>query len=127
MQARKEYFSIEDTGAYKLAHKAGEIVWSEVQKWPWLAKQTLGSQWIDSTDSISANLAEGFGRFHKKDRVKFYYNAKGSTLESLEWARKAVERKLISESKAREIMIILEEIPREISFQIKYSMEKLKK
>lgn len=126
MQTKKGYFSIEDTGAYKLAHKAGEIVWNEVQKWPWLAKQTLGSQWIDSTDSISANLVEGFGRFHKKDRVKFYYNAKGSTLESLEWARKAVERKLISESKAKEIMIILEEIPREINFQIKYSMEKLK-
>ncbi|MBI5356552.1 four helix bundle protein [Candidatus Collierbacteria bacterium] len=126
LEGKKTFFSIEDTGAHKLAHKAGEIVWSEVQKWPWLAKRTLGSQWIDATDSVSANLVEGFGRFHKKDRVKFYYNAKGSALESLEWARKAIERKLIDESKAKEIIAILEQLPREINFQIKYSMEKLK-
>lgn len=124
---KMKFFDIKDTDAYKSAHKAGEIVWKEVQKWPWLAKQTIGCQWIDSTDSISANLVEGFGRFHKRDRVKFYYNAKGSALESIEWAIKAQQRNLIAESKAKEVLAILEQLPKEINFQIKYSMEKLSK
>ncbi len=31
--------------------------------------------------SISANIAEGFGRFHYLDKAKFYLNARGSLLE----------------------------------------------
>lgn len=123
----QDYFSIKDTRAYQLASKAGEIVWNEIQKWQWFEKKTVGTQWTESTDSISANLVEGFGRFHKRDRVKFYYNAKGSTLESIEWTQKAKNRKLIGEEKAQEILGILEQLPREINFQIKYSMEKLEK
>jgi four helix bundle protein len=31
--------------------------------------------------SICANIAEGFARFHPKDKVKFYYTARGSASE----------------------------------------------
>jgi four helix bundle protein len=31
--------------------------------------------------SVSANIAEGFGRYHYKDKVKFYYQARGSATE----------------------------------------------
>lgn len=126
IMAKKNFVRIEDTFAYQFSREAARLVWNEVQNWDWVAKRTLGIQWIDSTDSISANLAEGFGRYHRKDRIKFYYNAKGSTLESIDWAKKALERKLISEEKATIILDLLEKIPREINFQIRYSMEKLK-
>lgn len=122
-----KYLRVEDLVVYKLAAEVAEIVWNKVQAWPWIAKKTVGVQWIESTDSISANIAEGFGRFHKKDKVKFYYNAKGSTLESIEWTRKALKRALISEPEAKEILGILEKLPREIHFQIKYTMENLEK
>lgn len=123
----QNYFTIKNTRAYQLASQAGEIVWNEVRKWQWFERKTIGTQWTESTDSISANLVEGFGRFHKRDRVKFYYNAKGSTLESIEWTQKAKNRKLIEEEKAKEILEILEQLPREINFQIKYSMKNLEK
>ena len=29
-------------------------------------------QYIRAIDSISSNLAEGFGRYHKKDKIHFY-------------------------------------------------------
>ena len=122
-----KYLRVEDLTVYKLASEVAEIVWDKVQAWPWIAKKTVGIQWIESTDSISANIAEGFGRFHKKDKVKFYYNAKGSTLESIEWTKKALKRALISESETNEILEILEKLPREIHFQIKYTMENLEK
>lgn len=122
-----KYLRVEDLTVYKLASEVAEIVWDKVQAWPWIAKKTVGIQWIESTDSISANIAEGFGRFHKKDKVKFYYNAKGSTLESIEWTKKALKKALISELEAKEILEILEKLPREIHFQIKYTMENLEK
>ena len=126
MKNQKKYFKIQDSKAFQLANEAGELVWAEVKKWPWLEQKTIGSQWTDSTDSISANLVEGFGRFHRRDRVKFYYNAKASTLESIEWTKKAQHRKLITEDVAKKLLSILEELPYEINFQIKCTMQKVK-
>jgi four helix bundle protein len=34
-----------------------------------------------AASSITANLAEGFARYYFKDKVRFYYNAKGSVSE----------------------------------------------
>ena len=32
--------------------------------------------------SIPANIAEAFGRYHKKDKINFYYYARGSITET---------------------------------------------
>ena len=31
--------------------------------------------------SVGANIAEGFGRFHYKEKIKFYYISRGSSCE----------------------------------------------
>lgn len=35
-----------------------------------------------SASSITANVAEGYGRYHYKDKIRFYYNARGSNTET---------------------------------------------
>jgi len=45
-------------------------------------KNLMGNQFIRSIDSIGANIAEGYGRFHYMDKVRFYYMSRGSLLES---------------------------------------------
>ena len=42
----------------------------------------LTSQIRRSALSVSGNLSEGFGRKHAKDKVKFYYNSRGSLAET---------------------------------------------
>ena len=42
----------------------------------------LTSQIRRSALSISANIAEAFGRYHKKDKINFYYYARGSVTET---------------------------------------------
>jgi len=42
----------------------------------------LTDQLRRATNSICANIAEGFNRYHTKDKIKFYYNARGSISES---------------------------------------------
>ena len=45
----------------------------------------MGGQFIRAVDSIGANIAEGYGRFHFRDKIKFYYNARGSLWETKHW------------------------------------------
>lgn len=48
------------------------------------AKEDYGltSQIRRSSLSVSGNIAEGFGRNHSKDKMKFYYNSRGSLTET---------------------------------------------
>ncbi|MCB9307873.1 MAG: four helix bundle protein [Lewinellaceae bacterium] len=52
-------------------------------------------QFADAADSIAANIAEGYGRFHYKDKRNFYYMARGSLSETKTWALKAFQRSLL--------------------------------
>lgn len=123
----KKYLKLNDIQAYKIASELSDRVWEIAVKWDWFNKRTLGAQWIGSTDSIAGNIAEGFGRFHKKDKQRFYYNARGSVYESAHWAKKAVRRGLLTKEESERIMEELGKLPREINFLVKMTEEKLKK
>ena len=92
-----ENIRLEDLEIYKLAMEIGEIVWSVVESWEYFPKKTVGGQFVEAADSISANIAEGYGRYFYKDRKQFCYYSRGSLLESKGWATKALNRSLISQ------------------------------
>ena len=80
---------------YKLAEELSDLIWNAFDEWSVKAQQTIGYQIIRSSDSIAANLAEGYGRFTPADRRKFYRYSRGSFEETKAWLRKAIRRKLI--------------------------------
>lgn len=51
------------------------------QSFPVSEKYQLTSQLIRASRSVSTNIAEGYGRFHFKDQIKFCMNARGSLTE----------------------------------------------
>jgi len=67
----KKYLQLNNISSYKKALSLSNYVWSIVVKWDHFAKQTIGIQFVTAIDSISANIAEGFGRFGVKDKVIF--------------------------------------------------------
>ena len=83
---------------YTLSIEVGEKVWSIVDKWNYFEKDTIGKQLIRSTDSIAANLSEGFGRYHYKEKKNFSYYSRGSLYETRTWIEKAKYRKLMGEN-----------------------------
>lgn len=90
-----------------------------------LCKKNNRAQFVDAVDSISANIAEGFGRYFKKDKIKFYRYSYGSMKECFDWNEKAKERKLITENEYKFIFTALDKLPKSINALIKYTSEKL--
>ena len=76
---------LNDLEIYKLAKNISDASWGIYLQLDWQDKKIMGDQFISAIDSIGANIAEGFGRFHYLDRNKFNYNARGSLFESLNW------------------------------------------
>jgi four helix bundle protein len=91
-----------------------------VLKWDYFTKDTIGKQLARSADSISANIAEGFGRFHFKENKNFCYFSRGSIIETKSWLKKATTRKLISEEDAQNLLGKLEIIHIKLNAYIKF-------
>lgn len=121
----RRYTKLEDLPAYNQSAELADYVWEVVVVWDWFAKKTVGSQFVESTDSTPANIAEGFGRYHKKDKIKFYLNARGSVYEAANWCKRAIRRSLLSEEQSQKILANLRELPREINYLIKITRDNL--
>lgn len=121
----KTFLNFNNINAYKVANNISDKVWDWVSLWEWFSKSTLGIQYVKAIDSVAGNIAEGFGRFHKKDKQKFYYNARGSVYEALHWTEKAKQRGLITEENYKDITKQLTILPREINWLIKITEDKL--
>src|SRR3990170_2166866 len=85
----KEFLQLNDVQPYKTALKLSNYVWEIVIRWDYFTKDTVGKQFVKAVDSISANIAEGFGRYSKKDNIKFFRYSFGSLYESLDWNEKS--------------------------------------
>jgi four helix bundle protein len=94
---------LEDLEVYNLSMTLSDKVWDLVIIWEYFAKDTLGKQWVRASDSVSANISEGFGRNTYRDSRSFYYIARGSLYESKTWLDKAKRRKLITDDDYRAI------------------------
>jgi four helix bundle protein len=120
------YLKINDIEAYNIGFNFSNKVWDLVIVWSYLAQKTIGAQFIDAADSISANIAEGFGRYHKKDKIKFYHYSRGSVLECVDWLEKSKMRNLITPEQYNDLRNELEKLPKAINSLIKYTDQQLK-
>ncbi len=121
----KKFLQLKDVRAYGLAYELSNYVWDIVICWKYFEKDTVGKQFARSIDSVSANIAEGFGRYFKKEKIQFYRYAYGSISESVDWNEKALKRKLVTSIQHKHIAEKLSSLPREVHHLIKFTNEKL--
>jgi len=110
---------LEDLDVYNLADSFSNEIWDIVISWDYFAKDTVGKQLARSADSISANIAEGFGRFHFKENKNFCYFSRGSIIETKSWINKARKRELLTEIQYAALMQTLETIHLKLNAYIK--------
>jgi len=72
----KEYVKLGDLDIYKLSIELSDLAWEIYKEMDWQTKKIIDDQFITAIELIGANIAEGYGRFHYKDRIKFYYNSR---------------------------------------------------
>jgi len=73
----------EDLECYKLALDVMVNAHQFAQRLPADEKYDLVQQVRRSSKSVTANIAEGYGRYHYLDSLRFYSNARGSLNETL--------------------------------------------
>ena len=110
---------LENLSVFKLADELSDEVWELVSGWKWFAKKTIGDQWVRSTDSVGANIAEGYGRYYFGEYLIFLYYARGSLKESIYWASKAKKRELITEEEYGHLNKKYGKLPLELNKVIK--------
>jgi four helix bundle protein len=91
--------TFEDLECWKACRDVRTFVYREII--PQLPKQEayrLSDQLIRCSRSTTANIAEGYGRFHYLDNAKFCSNSRGSCWEVLDHLITAFDEKMISEN-----------------------------
>ena len=99
-----EKMNVEDLEIYQESMRISDEIWTEIGTWDFFAKDTIGKQLARCADSISANLSEGFGRFHYKENRNFCFYSRGSLDETITFLTKAKTRNLIESVKAEKFI-----------------------
>lgn len=90
--------SFADLDVYKECRKFRIMISAIVkQHFPEAEKFLLRPQILDASRSITANIAEGHGRYYYQDDIKFCRNARGSLEETLEHLITAFDEGYISQ------------------------------
>lgn len=69
---------------YKSCRSFRKDVSALVKSFPNEEKFLLAAQLLDAARSITANIAEGFGRFHYQENIQFCRQSRGSLSETME-------------------------------------------
>ncbi|RPA66787.1 four helix bundle protein [Cyclobacteriaceae bacterium YHN15] len=111
MDDKKGYIKLEDLEVYQLSRALSKKAWAIYSKLNWQMRKIMGDQFIESSDSIGANIAEAYGRYHYLDRIRFLYNSRGSKLESVNhWLSLMHEREVISDEEFNDLNGLAEKL-----------------
>jgi four helix bundle protein len=80
----KRYRTFEDLEVYQFARQFRKKMYEVNRRLPSFEKFELGSQIRRAAVSLTNNIAEGHGRFHYLEQIKFCLNARGSLEELID-------------------------------------------
>lgn len=81
---QKQYRTFEDLEVYQVAREFRKSMYQVNRQLPGFEKFELGSQIRRAAVSLTNNIAEGHGRYHYLEQLKFSLNARGSLEELID-------------------------------------------
>jgi four helix bundle protein len=118
--------NLEDLEIYNMSMDIADLIWDIVIEWDSFAKNAMGYQIVKSSDSIAANISEGYGRYFYKENRQFLYIARGSLYETNTFVKKAFRRKLIDNKLFDQLSSDLNILVKKLNAYINYVESKLK-
>lgn len=83
-------------------------------------KYLLTAQIVDSSRSVTRNIAEGYGRFTYTDTRHFFIQARGSVTETMDHFSVALDEAYITQDMYNEMMLLCESVFKLINGYIHY-------
>ena len=125
---KDNYIPLKALRVYQLSRKLSSIAWNIYSKMGFEDKKHIGDQLIRSTDSVGANIAEGYSRFHYLDKVRFYYFARASQSEATDhWLDLLLERNKIDQETFDEFILISKSLQVKLNNFIKSTKDEKEK
>src|SRR6266550_8834502 len=81
---KRGFQTFEDLQVYKAARDFRKAMYAVNRHLPDFEKYELGSQIRRASVSLTNNMAEGHGRFHYPDQIRFFLHSRGSLQESVD-------------------------------------------
>lgn len=72
----------------KAAEVLADDIWQLVLRLSPFERDVVGGQVARAADSVGANIAEAYGRFHFGEKLQFLYYARGSLFETKYWIKR---------------------------------------
>jgi len=110
--------SLEDVRVLRSAEDVADAIYKVASRWDDFAKDVVGKQISRAADSVGANIAESFGRYHFGEKIQFLYYARGSVFETKYWLNRASARELMSSADSQTYVTRLTEIARQLNLYI---------
>jgi four helix bundle protein len=118
------YHHFYDLPVYKTARAfRKKIAAILVSEFPRQESYLLKDQVLRASRSITANIAEGFGRYHHQENIQFCRQARGSLTETLEHLITAFDEQYITKEILEDINKDYKLCLKEINGYIKYLKE----
>lgn len=126
-EKRKMDKSFERLKAWQLGRKFRHDIYQISKRFPNEEKFHLTAQIRDAACSITANIAEGYGRYHYQENMQFCRIARGSVNEVLDRLYAAWDEKYISQEDFDRLYKQGREVERAINGYIGFLERELKK
>jgi four helix bundle protein len=97
------------------AEAVADGIWRQVVRWDTFARDVVGKQLARAADSVGANIAEAYGRFHYGEKLQFLYYARGSLFETKYWLNRTRERELMPPAQAQDYASQLTSLARQLN------------
>ena len=112
--------TFEDLVVWQRSRELREKVSNLVKGFPKNEQFCLVNQMIRAARSATANIAEGYGRYHYQENIQFCRQARGSLYELLDHFTVALDERYINQSKFEEFRTQILESVKILNGYIKY-------
>jgi four helix bundle protein len=109
-----------DIEAWKIARRLRLEVYEIIRKLPSEERFDLGSQMRKASVSCTANIAEGYGRFHFQENIQFCRISRGSIYETQDHLITCLDNEYITKEKYDTVWTISEDAVRVLDGYIRY-------
>ena len=120
----RKYDDFRDLDIWQRCKEIRNKIWKLCKTFPGEEKYRLSDQMIRASRSATANIAEGYGRFHYQENIQFCRQSRGSLYELIDHMLVAEECGYIDESSTETEINEIKTAIRVLNGYIKYLKNK---